>query len=82
MTQLKNTIERTMFYGAKPIIFERVKALRENPTKAEIALWSILRKKQMMGLRFKHPICIFIADFYCHSIKLVIEVDNFLFYKF
>jgi very-short-patch-repair endonuclease len=60
MTQLKNTIERTMFYGAKPIIFERVKALSENPTKAEIALWSILRKKQMMGLRFKHQQFVFL----------------------
>jgi len=78
MAQLKNTVERTMFYGAKPIIFERAKALRENPTKAEIVLWGILRKKQMMGLRFKqqHPIRIFIADFYCHAIKLVIEVDG------
>ncbi|HKL07325.1 MAG TPA: endonuclease domain-containing protein [Bacteroidales bacterium] len=78
MAQLKNTLERAMFYGAKPIIFERAKALRENPTKAEIALWDILRKKQMMGLRFKqqHPIRIFIADFYCHAIKLVIEVDG------
>jgi|SRR6056297_2839392 len=78
MAQLKNTLERAMFYGAKPIIFERAKALRENPTKAEIALWDILRKKQMMGLHFKqqHPIRIFIADFYCHAIKLVIEVDG------
>ncbi len=30
-----------------------------------------------MGLRFRsqHPIDIFIADFYCHPIKLVIEID-------
>jgi len=67
-----------MFYGAKPIIFERAKVLRENPTIAEIALWNILKKNQMLGLRFKqqHPINIFIADFYCHAIKLVIEVDG------
>ena len=31
-----------------------------------------------MGLRFRpqHPIDIFIADFYCHPVKLVIEVDG------
>ncbi len=78
MHKIKNPIERTMFYGATPLIFERAKMLRENPTKAEKALWDILRKKQMLGLRFKqqHPINIFIVDFYCHAIKLVIEVDG------
>jgi len=78
MSKLNRPIERTMFYGAKPIIFERAKALRQNPTKAENALWNILRKKQMLNLRFKqqHPIKFFIADFYCHAIKLVIEVDG------
>lgn len=67
-----------MFYGAKPIIFERAKMLRENPTKAEKALWEVLKKKQLLGLRFKqqHPVNTFIADFYCHSLKLVIEVDG------
>ena len=32
----------------------------------------------MMGHRFKaqHPIDIFIADFYCHKLKLIIEVDG------
>lgn len=31
-----------------------------------------------MGLRFKpqHQIDIFIADFYCHQLKLVIEIDG------
>ena len=78
MIKYSNTVERTMFYGAKPIIFERAKVLRENPTIAEIALWDILKKNQMLGLRFKqqHPINIFIAVFYCHAIKLVIEVDG------
>ena len=31
-----------------------------------------------MGVRFKrqHPIWLYIADFYCHELKLVIEVDG------
>jgi very-short-patch-repair endonuclease len=41
-------------------------------------LWSRLRGKQIYGLRFRrqHPIDIFIADFYCHAARLVIEVDG------
>jgi len=32
----------------------------------------------LLGLRFKsqHPISHFIADFYCHKLKLVIEIDG------
>ena len=44
----------------------------------ELILWEKLKGKQMLGLRFRaqHPIDIFIADFYCHPIKLAIEVDG------
>ncbi len=67
-----------MFYNAKPIIFERAKAMRENMTQAEKSVWELLKSNKMLGLRFKpqHPIDIFIADFYCHSLKLVIEIDG------
>lgn len=67
-----------MFYGAEPIIFLRARKMRRQQTEAEIKLWEILQNKKMMGLRFKrqHPIYNYIADFYCHKIKLVIEVDG------
>ena len=41
-------------------------------------MWERLRKKQMMGYRFRrqHPISQYIADFYCHPLKLIIEVDG------
>jgi very-short-patch-repair endonuclease len=47
-------------------------------TSAEKILWNELRKKEIFKARFKsqHPIGIFIADFYCHKYKLVIEVDG------
>lgn len=78
MARLKDSVERTMFYNASPLIFERSKILRNNLTNAEKILWSILSSKQMLGLHFRrqHPINRFISDFYCHSIKLVIEVDG------
>ena len=68
----------SMFYNAKPHIFEKAKALRNNMTNSELTLWEKLKGKQMLGLRFRpqHPIDIFIADFYCHPIKLVIEIDG------
>ena len=68
----------SMFYNAKPHIFEKAKALRNNMTNSELTLWEKLKGKQMLGLRFRpqHPIDIIIADFYCHPIKLVIEIDG------
>ncbi|GAT64124.1 cyclase [Paludibacter jiangxiensis] len=66
-----------MYYNALPSIFAKAKELRENMTQAEMMLWEKLRRNQL-GVRFKpqHPIDIFIADFYCHPAKLVIEVDG------
>ena len=66
-----------MFYGAAPILFERARVLRRNETMAEKLLWASLSKKQL-GVKFRrqHPIDQFIADFYCHAQKLVIEVDG------
>ncbi len=66
-----------MYYGAVPDIFEKAKDLRLNMTDAEKLLWLRLSKDQL-GVRFKpqHPINIFIVDFYCHTHKLVIEIDG------
>lgn len=67
-----------MFYNAKPHIFEKAKMLRKHMTETEELLWDHLKGKKLFGLRFRpqHPIDIFIADFYCHPIKLVIEIDG------
>jgi very-short-patch-repair endonuclease len=66
------------YYGAKAITFERARELRKNMTSTEKTLWQKLRKNQVKGLRFRrqHPIDIYIADFYCHKAKLVIEIDG------
>jgi phosphoribosylanthranilate isomerase len=66
-----------MFYGAEPILFEFAKINRLNPTEAEEFLWKQISVNKF-GVRFKrqHPILYFIADFYCHQSKLVIEVDG------
>jgi very-short-patch-repair endonuclease len=55
-----------------------VKELRANATEPEKKLWSVLRGRKAAGLKFRrqHPIEPFIADFYCHLAKLVIELDG------
>lgn len=67
-----------MFYGAPPEIFQRAKLLRNRLTPAERVLWEHVRKNQLKGYKFRrqHPIRYWIVDFYCHTGKLVIEVDN------
>jgi len=67
-----------MFYGASPELFARAKYLRFNQTPAEKLLWTYLKGNQLAGFRFKaqHPIQWFIADFYCHEAKLVVELDG------
>jgi very-short-patch-repair endonuclease len=44
----------------------------------EKLLWEKLKGKQVCGVRFRrqHPIELFIADFYCHKVRLVVEVDG------
>jgi very-short-patch-repair endonuclease len=67
-----------MFYGVTPFIFEKAKELREKTTHAENFLWEYLKEKKLDNLRFRrqHPIFQYIADFYCHEVKLVVELDG------
>jgi very-short-patch-repair endonuclease len=78
MVYLGKSVERDMYFGAKPDLFKLAKEMRKNPTQSEKVLWNILRKYRIKGFLFRqqHPIYIFIADFYCHKIKLVVEVDG------
>lgn len=66
-----------MHYGAKALLFNRARQLRDNETRAEKLLWARLRNKQL-GVKFRrqHPLHFFIVDFYCHELKLVIELDG------
>lgn len=67
-----------MFYGASPELFVKAKQLRRNQTPAEKRLWTYLNANRLGGFRFKaqHPLHQFIADFYCHAARLVIELDG------
>ena len=54
------------------------RALRREETDAERKLWKALRGRQFDGLKFRRqqPIGPYIADFACHQLKLVIELDG------
>jgi cyclase len=46
-------------------------------THAEMILWSHLKAGvNAVKFRRQHPLGIYVADFYCHQIKLIIEVDG------
>jgi very-short-patch-repair endonuclease len=57
--------------------WQRAREMRKNLTKAEQALWRVLRSRQM-GVRFlrQHPVGPYIADFYAFEKRLIIEVDG------
>lgn len=54
------------------------KKLRNNSTSAEATLWTYLQKSQLENRKFRRQNSLgnFIADFYCPSEKLVIELDG------
>ena len=63
-------------YSRKQKIFAR--QLRRSQTDAERKLWSRLRNRQLIGLKFRRqqPIGDRIADFLCDEAKLAIELDG------
>lgn len=60
--------------------------LRANSTPAEIAFWEKVRMRQVLNKKFNRQFPIFfeldggnsffIADFYCHEHKLIVEIDG------
>ena len=59
-------------------LYQYGRELRLESTEAEKLLWAELRNKKLNGLKFRrqHPIDKFVADFYCHEKKIVIELDG------
>ena len=66
-----------MHYGATKEIFQIAERLRRDMTATEKIIWDRVCKNQPgTRIRRQHPILKFIADFYCHEVKLVIEIDG------
>lgn len=73
----QSSSKSTMHLDARDLL-KRAKRMRREPTHAEKVLWKILRDRNIHGLKFRrqHPILFYIADFYCHELRLVVEVDG------
>ena len=71
------TMKTNMHLGAYGRLFNHARHSRLHPTKAEELLWERLRANQT-GYKFRrqHPLHKYVVDFYCHALKLVIEVDG------
>ena len=64
--------------NSRPSTYENARYLRKVQTKAEEKLWQALRNGKLCDLKFRrqHAFDNYILDFYCHKIKLGIEVDG------
>ncbi len=67
----------SMHYGATHLLFRRAEELRARMTPAEEIFWNVIKVNEWnLKFRRQHPLSNYIADFYCHSLKLVIELDG------
>ncbi|MEP1097389.1 MAG: DUF559 domain-containing protein [Cyclobacteriaceae bacterium] len=64
-------------------ILQYARDLRKSQTRAEKFFWMQVRNRRLRGFKFNRQFIIehessayFIADFYCHQKKLIVEVDG------
>lgn len=75
----RSFINETPFYhGANSSSFRFAKENRREATFAEQILWKELKSRKLGGYKFRrqHPFDDIILDFYCHELRLAIEVDG------
>jgi very-short-patch-repair endonuclease len=70
-------------YTNRKIVLEYIKKvfareLRKEQTPEEAIVWEQLRNRKFMDLKFRrqHVIEGFVVDFYCHQLRLAIEIDG------
>ncbi len=69
--------DMNMFFGAEYYTFRNAHHNKQNMTPAEKIFWEAVKDNQLgFKVRRQHPIGNYIADFYCHKYKLVIELDG------
>jgi very-short-patch-repair endonuclease len=75
---LGKTRQFLLHLDAPEIRFSRARNLRRVMTEAEKVLWEYLKNRKAGGGKFRrqHPLGSYIADFYCHEKRLVVEVDG------
>ncbi|HAN17820.1 MAG: hypothetical protein A2X13_05845 [Bacteroidetes bacterium GWC2_33_15] len=78
MLKINQRLENPIYHGAKAKTLGKAHDLRMCMTSSERILWQNLRNKKVLDYKFRrqHAISQFIADFYCHEARSVIEVDG------
>ena len=58
--------------------FKNAKQMRKDPTHEEYVMWEELRNIKLSNykVRRQHSLNRYIADFYCHELNLIIELDG------
>jgi tRNA U34 2-thiouridine synthase MnmA/TrmU len=68
------------YYPSHPTYIQKYAwVLRQNLSYPEHLAWeNIFRKKQLLGYKFlkQHTIDSYIVDFFCHALRLIIEIDG------
>ncbi len=59
-------------------MLDTARDLRRKQTPAEEVFWHLVRSRRFLGLKFRrqHQLGDYVADFYCHDHRLVIELDG------
>jgi len=59
-------------------MLETARELRRKQTPPEEVFWELVRARRFMGMKFRrqHQLGDYIADFYCHEHRLVVELDG------
>jgi len=70
----------------KTLAVQTARELRAKSTRAEKILWDVVRNRKIQNKKFNRQFPVyfeidgqekfFIADFYCHENKLIIEIDG------
>jgi very-short-patch-repair endonuclease len=66
-----------MHDGATPSVFRNAQKLRDSMTEQEVKIWEFLKLKPMgYKLRRQDPLAEYVLDFYCHRLRLSLEIDG------
>ncbi|HSD33245.1 MAG TPA: endonuclease domain-containing protein [Gemmatimonadales bacterium] len=73
---IRHRLDRKDYPDAVKLAIAR--QVRREPTASERFAWSLLRRRGMLGLKFRrqHVLHGFIVDFYCPRLRLVLELDG------
>jgi len=78
MVNLGKTRQYLLHLDAPELHFSRARNLRRSMTEAKKTLWKYLQNRNTGGYKFRrqHPSGSYIADFYYHEKRLIVEADG------